>query len=380
MKSIFPKEILDYTSELYRYNFLKRSQAIYVILLISLVMISAALPFIKIDLYTRSPGMIRPSKERNLITSPINGKINDVLIVENSSVKEGDTLVILDDSSISKELALIEEQTDTLELYIEDLKIMCQYNMILPDSLGSTLGKSQFQQYDQKLKDLQEKWQRHLSTFKRQNHLYKKGVIAKIEFETSAYELEKSRNDLLYFKKHQKNLWQNELHKKQSDLRLVQSKLLSLKKNKDLHYILSPSTGNIQELKGFQKNNFLYTGSAIAEISPQTDLMVECYISPSDIGQIKNNQPVKFQIDAFDHTRWGSATGQIVRINQDISNINDLPRFKVLCSINETGLFLNKRITGNFQKGMTLTALFFIENRSLSQLLFDKLDDWYDPS
>ena len=380
MKNIFPKEILDYTSELYRYNFLKRSQVIYVVLLASLVICSVALPFIKIDLYTASPGMIRPGKERNLITSPINGKINDVLIAENSSVKVGDTLVILDDSSISQEIALMEEQTDTLKLYIEDLRLLCEKKMISSDSLGTTLGKSQFQQYKQKLKDLQENWQRHLSVFKRQNHLFKKGVIAKIEFETSTYELEKSRNELLYFRKRQKSLWQNELQQKKSDLRLAQSKLLSLEKNKDLHYIISPSTGDIQEFKGFERNNFLYTGSAIAEISPQTDLMVECYVSPSDIGQIKNDQSVKFQIDAFDHTRWGSATGQIVRINQDISNINDLPRFKVLCSINETGLFLNKGIAGNFQKGMTLTALFFIENRSLSQLLFDKLDDWYDPS
>ena len=155
MKSIFPKEILDYTSELYRYNFLKRSQAIYMILLISLLLIGVALPFIKIDLYTTSPGMIRPSKARNLITSPINGKINDVRIVENSSVKEGDTLVVLDDSSISQELVLIEEQTDTLKLYIQDLKLMCHDLMVPSDSLSTTLGKSLFQQYEQKLKDLQ---------------------------------------------------------------------------------------------------------------------------------------------------------------------------------------------------------------------------------
>lgn len=379
MKAIFPKEILDYTSEVYRYNFLKRSQTIYMIILISLLLLGCALPFIKIDLYSSSPGMIRPSKERNLITSPINGKVNHVLIAENSSVKEGDTLVILDDSSISHELALIEEQNDTLKLYIEDLKLISHDPMAPADSITTTLAKSLRQQYEQKLKDLQEKLHRDLSSFKRQNHLYRKGVIAKIEFETSAYELEKSRNELLYFKKHQKSLWQNELHQKKSDLRVVQSKLLSLHKNKDLHYIISPATGNIQEFKGLDKNNFLYTGTAIAEISPRTDLMVECYVSPSDIGQIKNNQPVKFQIDAFDHMRWGTATGQIIRINQDISKVNDLPMFKVLCSINETGLFLNKKINGSFQKGMTLTALFFIENRSLFQLLFDKLDDWYDP-
>ena len=108
--------------------------------------------------------------------------------------------------------------------------------------------------------------------------------------------------------------------------------------------------------------------------------MAECYVSPADIGLLKDNHSVKFQIDAFDHNRWGTATGHIVRINQDISNINDLPMFKVMCSINETDLFLNKTINGSLQKGMTLRALFFIDNRSLFQLLFDELEDWYDQS
>lgn len=380
MKSLFPKEILDYTSELYRYNFLKRSQTIYTILLVSIVIICAALPFIKIDLYTDSPGMIKPSKERNPITSPINGKINEVLVLENSPVEEGDTLVVLDDSSISHELRLLEEQIDSLKLYVHDLKLMCHYKTNLSNSLSTNLGKSQFLQYEQKLKDINDIWQRQLSLFKTQNHLFEKGVIAKVEFETSSYELEKSRNELQYFKKHQKNLWQNQLYQKQSDLRLAQTKLVSLKKSKDLHYIVSPSTGTVQELRGFETNNFLYTGTAIAEISPQTDLMVECYISPSDIGLLKKDHPVKYQIDAFDHIRWGMATGKIVRINEDISNINNLPMFKVLCSINETSLFLNKTIHGTFQKGMTLKALFFIENRSLFQLLFDELEDWYTTS
>jgi len=351
---------------------------IYLILLISLICLCAALPFIKIDLYSSSVGMIRPSKERNMITSPINGKINEVLIVENSSVKKGDTLLTLDDSAVSQELNLIQEELDSLVLYIHDLKLMCHSKMVRIESLETTLYKSQLLRYNQKLKALRERNQRQLAQFKRQNHLYTKGVIAKIEIETERFELDKTHNDLLYFKKHQKSLWLDQLHQKTGDLRLASSKQLSLKKNKDLHFIISPSTGNIQEFKGYQRNNFLYTGSAIAEISPQTDLMVECYVSPANIGLLKNNHPVKYHIDAFDHNRWGAASGKIVRINQDVSSINNLPMFKVLCSINESSLFLNKTINGSLQKGMTLTALFFIDNRSLYELLFDELEDWFD--
>ena len=56
MKTIFPKEFLENASELYRYNCLKKSQLIYIIVLVFLVCIAIALPLIKIDLYTSSPG------------------------------------------------------------------------------------------------------------------------------------------------------------------------------------------------------------------------------------------------------------------------------------------------------------------------------------
>ena len=378
MKTVFPKEFLENTSELYRYNCLKKSQLIYIIVLVFLVCIAIALPLIKIDLYASSPGMIRPSKERNLITSPINGKVNNVLIDENISVQRGDTLVTLDDSSVSLELNLAQEQLDSLQLYIKDLKTLCHTKGISSDSLATFLFKSQLAQYKQKLKDLNDHFQRNYSQFERSNHLYNKGVIAKIELENATFELDKSRNNLLYFKKHQQSKWLNQLYQKQADLSKIQSKLQLLHQRKGLHYILSPSSGSIQNLKGLERHSFVYRGGAIAEISPQTDLMVECYVSSSDIGFLKNSHPVKFLIDAFDHNHWGSATGKIVRINQDVSTNNNM--FKVLCSVNETSLFLNKTTKGTLQKGMTLKALFLIDNRSLFQLLFDKIEDWFDPN
>lgn len=380
MKTIFPKEILDYTSELYRYNFRKKNHIVYVVLLITLIIVAIALPFIKIDLYSSSRGMIRPGKERNKVTSPIDGRIQNVYVSENSIVKKGDTLISLDNNLILQELKLAQVQRDSLDLFIHDLNLICKSEIIPLDSIKSFLYKSELIEYRQKLKGLEEGLERKLSSFQRQNHLYKKGVIARVEYEAASFELESTRNEVLYFRKRQKNLWQNQFQRKLSDSYRINSTLNSLKKNRALHYIIAPSSGNIQELKGLEKNNYLYTGSSIAEISPQTDLFVECYVSPSDIGLLKEDLPVKFQINAFDHRHWGKASGNIVRINKDISTINNVPMFKVLCSINESALFLNKKTKGSLKKGMTLTALFFIKNRSLFQLLFDKLEDWYDQS
>lgn len=380
MKIVFPKEILENSSEIYRYRFLKKSHVVYMILLISLIIAALVLPFVKIDLYTACPGMIRPRKEKNLITSPINGKIEDIRIVESAHVKKGDTLIKLDNKTVYSDLNLAEARVDSLECYISDLEYICVSKTIHTDSIQSALFLNQWEEYKQKLKAMKQKVRRFQVVFKRQLHLYDKGVISKVDMENARFELRKVKNELEYFKKRQKTSWLNELNQKRVDLNLVLSKVLSLTKKNKLHYILSPTTGHIQELKGLERNSFLYRGSAIAEISPQTDLMVECYVSPNDIGMLKKNQLVKFQIDAFDHNRWGSATGSIEIINQDVSNINDLPMFKVFCSINESALLLNKMTQGNLQKGMTLKALFFINKRSVFDLLFDKLEDWYNPS
>lgn len=380
MKTIFPKEFLEYTLEFHRYHSMKKSKSIYFILLCAIFLMGLSLPFIKIGLYASSPGMIRPSKERNLITSPISGKISTVYITENDLVKKGDTLIRLDDTSVSYKINLISEQIEYLHQYIHDLEKLSVNKTISTEALQSAYYKSQLQQYLEQLIDKERKMRRATTVYNRQKHLFEKGVIAKMEYNNSTFELENARNELQYVRKNQQSIWQHQLDQRKSALREARSKLQTLEKDRSRHYIVAPEKGNIQALKGLEKGNFLYTGSSIAEISPQTDLMVECYVSPTDIGWLQQDHEVKFHVDAFKHSHWGSASGKVVRINSDVTNINNNPVFKVYCSMNETGLFLNERVKGNFQKGMTLTALFFIENRSLSQLLFDQIEDWYDAS
>ena len=132
-----------------------------------------------------------------------------------------------------------------------------------------------------------------------------------------------------------------------------------------------------EEFKSLEISNFIYSGSAIAEIPPQTDLFVECYISPKDIGSVNNNQSVEFQIDAFDYREWGMASGIIERVANEITIINGKPVFQVICSLNESALFLNTFTRGELKNGMTLKTCFFDRNRSLFTLLFDQADDWY---
>ena len=108
--------------------------------------------------------------------------------------------------------------------------------------------------------------------------------------------------------------------------------------------------------------------------------MIECYVSPTDIGFIKIGQHVNFQLDAFNYNQWGMSSGEVIDISKDIIIVNEQPVFRVRCSLHNKFLYLKSGYEGSLKKGMTLTGRFQLTNRSLWQLMFDKIDNWLNPA
>lgn len=378
MKKIFPKDIMEYSLEMHRCKNLRRSKSIYLVLLIGFALVLLLTPFMQIDLYTKTPGMIRPNKLRNLISSPINGKVLSIHISENVQVKKGDTLLLFDDRVISKEIALIQTEIDTIKLFISDLNHLSKQAGKPYDSIVTTLYKSEYRQYLQKIKGLERRMAQKKANSTRQLILFKKGVIAKTEFQRSAFELELSKNKLSLCKKEQKSMWQNnlnEFHEKLNGLKIL---LLKKTDEKSKYLIKASIEGSIQDFQGIEAGNFVRTGERIAEISPQAELVVECFMPSSQLGLLETNDVVRFQIDAFPHNHWGMANGRVLQINRDVSIVDKLPVFKITCSLDEKALHLNDNTLGKLRKGMTLSASFLIAKRSLLQLFSDKIADWYN--
>ena len=117
----------------------------------------------------------------------------------------------------------------------------------------------------------------------------------------------------------------------------------------------------------------------MGEITPDTELIAECYISPKDIGLIDKSKVVSFQIDAFNYNQWGLATGNIIRIADDVEFMDNQPFYKIQCKINQKHLKLKNGYKREIGKGMTLNARFEITERTLYELLYDKMDDWLNP-
>jgi HlyD family secretion protein len=128
--------------------------------------------------------------------------------------------------------------------------------------------------------------------------------------------------------------------------------------------------------------NFLTEGEILMEISPEGDIYAECYVSPRDIGLIQIGQQAVLQIDAFNYNEWGMLQAQVTDIAHDVILQENMqqPFFKVFCMPEKDYMTLKNGYNGQLKKGMTFSVRFIVTQRSLFQLLYDKVDNWLNPN
>ena len=380
MNQIFPKEIVNNTIEVHSFRNRISSNIIYNILIISIIISCIVLPFVYLDIYTSAQGIIKSDIETNQISSYYSGKIKEIFIKENQTILKGDTLLIVDNAVVMSRLKLLSNQLAEVKSFVQDLNYLSNEKKATKDSLKSILYQKRYIQYSKKTHLLQTRFLKFKNDFIRQEKLLNKDVISKVEFEKSQFNLNSSLSELNYYKTSQYNQWQSELTQQSNKLQELESILLQYKKERNNHFIVAPISGTIQNLIGLEVGNFITKGSPLAEISPNTKLIAECFLKPADIGLLKPKTHVKIQVDAFNYNQWGTAKGKIIYISNDILVVNNNRMFKVICSIDQKRLQLKNGFQGELKKGMTITVRFFIAKRSLYNLLYDSIDDWYNPT
>jgi len=204
-------------------------------------------------------------------------------------------------------------------------------------------------------------------------------VISNFDYLQSKNNYEKANEQLKALEQDYQTNWvADQTTLNQQNIELA-SNIKQLEKEKNQYVILAPMSGTLLQVAGFQKGNFISPSQNLAYISSNNVLLAECYISPSDIGYIQQNQQVIFQFDAFNYHDWGMVQGNVSQVLNDVVLINQKPMFKVRCSLNKNSLKLKNGYRGDIQKGLTFTARFQLNRRSLWQLLFDKVDNWLNP-
>jgi HlyD family secretion protein len=130
-KKIFPPEIIDFSVEKLIHDYSQRSNKIYNTVLVAVVCSLAVLCFIRVDVSVGSSGTLRPLKERIVITAPVDGRIVRFLVVENQNVKQGDTLLILEDTQYQSQMQNLLARKMELDDLLSDLQILTGKNKVV---------------------------------------------------------------------------------------------------------------------------------------------------------------------------------------------------------------------------------------------------------
>jgi HlyD family secretion protein len=376
MKHLFPIEIQEYSVQSHWVRRNTKSKLIYFIIILALIAVIVSLPFIYVDISTQSRGVIRTPNENNILQSAIYGEIKEINMSENKPVSLGDTLVLLKTDEIDEQITRNRHRLIENQEFIQDIEILLRGGK----SLVTPKYKAEQSQYFAKINELQVSISQSEKEYNISKTLYEKHVESKYEYDQKESQYNSTKSQLSLYKQQQQNTWQAEKTRLEYENRDIQSELAQLEKRKTQYVITAPVSGNIVQFTGAQVGNFITNGQQIAYISSGDSLMVECYVSPLDIGYIHIGQDVKFQMDTYDYQQWGLLNGKVCEIISDIVQMNNQPVFRVRCKVEQTYLQLPNGYKGDIRKGMSTTARFHLTKRSLAQLLFDKIDNWMNPN
>lgn len=376
MPQLFPPEIIKNSSENYFSEQRTTSRIIYISVILFLIASFSLLPWITVQVTTQSEGVVRSGDEDNPVVAVVTGQVLSCRLAENKRVSKGDTLLLISSAQIDQDLKLLNFKQKEDSLMQSDLMLMVKG---VEAGLITSLCRQEYKSYSGRLEE--EKTQLHQAEqeFVLAGTLFKKGITPKHDFE-------KITNQLLYEKKRcqtireqQISLWQEKLKETSLQLEELSTKISQLEKEQKLYCIVAPISGILTGYTGIREGNYTVANQQLARISPEKNLLIECYVSPSDIGLVQKNMAATFQFHAYNYHLWGIASGHVTEISDNVISIGNIPYFRVRCQLNEQYLQLKNGVRGNLIKGMSATSRFKVADRNLFQLLYDKADNWLNP-
>ena len=354
-----------------------KSQVIYITILLIIIGCFLAMFFVKVNVTIHAFGIIRPEIEKTEIKSLCSGIVDWVGIREGEFVFEGQELISIDNEDLTSKLQLNKYQAEKQKDYIQDLKHLTKLEF---NNSFSDIYNKEYQSFREKLNENKNKQQKATRELERITPLFEDGLIAEKEYDDLKYQLslfEKAHNTLTT---DQQSVWQSKLENHKREFKKLENQKITLRKELEKHKITSPVTGYVEHFKGIMSGVNIQAGQTIAIVSPDSGLIAEVYVIPKDIGLINNKQQVLIQIDAFNYNHWGMLKGEIDEISNDFILLNNQPVFRIKCKLNKTHLSLKNGFKGYLKKGMTFKARFVVTERTLFQLLFEKVDNWLNPA
>ena len=235
------------------------------------------------------------------VSAKVPGQLQQMLVQEGSQVNAGDTLAILDHSTMELQLKQAQAGTELAD---------AQYQLLVNGARVEDV-----RQAEEALRQIESTAKNAHDDFERMRELYKSKSVSKKQFDDaeSRYTIAKAQ-----LSSAKQNLQKMQNFARPEDIAAAKARLNQAKANTDLirkqivdAYILAPVPGTITH-KPVEVGELVGAGTIIATISRLERMNLMIYVSEQELGKVKLNGSADIVIDTYPGK---SFPGQVIYIS-----------------------------------------------------------------
>lgn len=366
----------DYCIEKQIFRHSRKSNVIYMTAALAVFAGLLALPFLYVDIVVSGVGVVRPITEKVELKAAAAESIVQVYVHEGSSLQKGDTILQLNTASVDASLANQRNLLDNLSKQLDDLQALCCNGAL---KFRTDKRQQEYELFTRQKEETQLSIEAADRKLKRNEPLFRTGVIPQDEFENFQHEKLRFERELKTLIENRLSLWKSDLNELQRLHNEALAVLHRLEQERSQLVVTAPVQGTLEQFSGLYAGGRVYNGQPLGIISPDSTLVVECYLQPKDIGFLHLSMRVNVLVEAFDYNQWGKLSGLVSDISSDFVLMDKTPCYKVKCQLEKPFLALHNGKKGYLKKGMTVQTRFLVNRRSLFHLIYEKMDDWANP-
>ncbi len=326
-------------------------------------------------------GIIRPALERTDVHSVGGGIIEKILVQEGDTVEKNALLMFIRDAAGSEDAVANERELAFQQNVVEDLNFLTRQDSVnaqVLQKMKTALCREQAAAWLSKAEAENLNWTGAKHDADLGRVLMKDKVISRKEYYDQELHENKMRTSLSVARRLQWMGWQSALVEHRQALAICISRRAGFRNRAEQLEIRAPVSGVVQGLRSWYPGSVIRPEQSLCSVSPEGDLIGECYVASKDAGLLRSGQMLRIRIDAFNANYFGQLIGHIASISNDISMVGDRPVFTVRCVFSQkTGERISYR--GLLKKGLGFQARCMVTERTLFQLLYDSMEDWFDP-
>jgi len=346
------------------------------VMIILIIMVIFSLPLVKVDVVTSVRGMVRPLEEESELFSSISGIVDSSILMENTPVDSGDTLVWIRRDLMEAKIAAYQKRIKIKQASAKDI------HLILKGKNPSVTAhyKQSYRNHLAARSHLEIQKEFLSGEYSTAQILYTEEVISLHEFEKarSTYrEICAKESD--FFEEYKSSL-EGDLFQIQSDITQIKDDVDLVQSSLDGYFILAPVAGSLYNSRNLSAGSVIHSGMSLGKISPSGLLAAECYIDPGLIASVKAGTSVKLRFDDIGFRSHHPLETQVDLLDQEVSLHNGKPLYRIRCMIDHSLIQYTNGSSGTVKNGMTFTASFFLFRHSLASLILEKTNLWINPS